>query len=66
MCDILAIQDYLSGRPLDPSGAKLELSGSVRPPADGVVLISGAQVGYMLEGIDSRNPLRTWRPEMAG
>ena len=35
-------------------------------PADGVVPISAAQLGYMLEGIDWRPPLRTWRPELAG
>lgn len=35
-------------------------------PADGVVAITAAQLGYMLEGIDWRNPHRTWRPERAG
>ncbi|HKT85386.1 MAG TPA: hypothetical protein VJQ77_04790, partial [Novosphingobium sp.] len=35
-------------------------------PADGIVAISAAQLAYMLEGIDWRNPVRTWRPEMAG
>jgi transposase len=35
-------------------------------PADGVVTISPAQLGYLLEGIDWRMPLRTWRPAMAG
>src|SRR3954451_24916077 len=35
-------------------------------PADGVVAISAAQLAYMLEGIDWRNPVRTWRPELAG
>src|SRR3954469_24271196 len=35
-------------------------------PSDGVVPISAAQLGYMLEGIDWRHPQRTWRPEMAG
>jgi len=35
-------------------------------PADGVVAISAAQLGYMLEGIDWRHPQRTWRPEAAG
>ena len=29
-------------------------------------LISGAQLAYMLDGIDWRNPVRTWRPEAAG
>jgi transposase len=35
-------------------------------PVNGVVPISAAQLGYMLEGIDWRNPQRTWRPEAAG
>ena len=35
-------------------------------PSDGMVAITAAQLGYMLEGIDRRNPLRTWRPEAAG
>ena len=35
-------------------------------PADGVIAITASQLGYMLEGIDWRNPVRTWRPEAAG
>jgi hypothetical protein len=35
-------------------------------PADGVVAISAAQLADMLDGIDWRNPVRTWRPEIAG
>jgi transposase len=35
-------------------------------PSDGMVAITAAQLGYMLEGIDWRNPLRTWWPEAAG
>jgi transposase len=35
-------------------------------PADGVVAITSAQLGYMLEGIDWRHPQRTWRPTVAG
>jgi transposase len=35
-------------------------------PADGVVTISPAQLGYLLEGIDWRMPQRTWRPQAAG
>ena len=35
-------------------------------PADGVVAISPAQLGYLLEGIDWRNPVRSWRPSCAG
>jgi transposase len=35
-------------------------------PADGIVAISAAQLAYMLDGIDWGNPVRTWRPEVAG
>lgn len=35
-------------------------------PADGAVTISAAQLGYMLEGIDWRNPVRVFRPQRAG
>src|SRR4051795_9644649 len=35
-------------------------------PADGVIAISAAQVAYMLDGIDWRNPVFTGRPEVAG
>ena len=37
------------------------------PSASGeAVSISAAQPGYLLEGIDWRNPVRTWRPSRAG
>lgn len=35
-------------------------------PADGVVTISSAQLGYLLEGIDRRMPQKTWRPLSTG
>ena len=35
-------------------------------PTDGVVSISAAQLSYMLDGIDWRNPRHTFRPERAG
>jgi len=35
-------------------------------PADGRVQISSSQLAYMLDGIDWRNPRRTFRPELAG
>jgi transposase len=35
-------------------------------PADGVVAISAAQLAYMLDGIDWRNPVRTLGPTAAG
>jgi transposase len=34
--------------------------------ADGVIAISAGQLGYLLEGIDWRNPVRSWRPDRAG
>jgi len=35
-------------------------------PADGTVAIIAAQLAYVLDGIDWRNPVRTWGPEAAG
>jgi transposase len=35
-------------------------------PADGMVSITPAQLAYMLEGTDWRNPVRSWRPAAAG
>ena len=35
-------------------------------PADGAIAISAAQLAYMLDGIDWRNPVRIWRPGVAG
>jgi transposase len=35
-------------------------------PADGVVTISSAQLGYLLSGIDWRSPQETWRPTSVG
>ena len=32
----------------------------------GVVALTAGQLGYMLEGIDWRNPQHTWRPGAAG
>jgi transposase len=34
--------------------------------ADGLVGISASQLAYMLDGIDWRNPVHTFRPERAG
>jgi transposase len=46
---------------------RLEKGRFVWPsPADGVVSLSPAQLGMLLEGIDWRMPIRTWRPEAAG
>jgi transposase len=35
-------------------------------PADGVVAISPAQLGYLSSGIDWRHPQQTWRPTSVG
>jgi transposase len=32
----------------------------------GAVVITSAQLGYLLEGIDWRNPVHSWRPSAAG
>jgi transposase len=46
---------------------RLERGKFVWPsPADGTVAISSAQMAYMLEGIDWRNPRQTFHPERAG
>jgi transposase len=34
--------------------------------ADGAIALTTAQMGYLLEGIDWRNPQRAWRPAAAG
>ena len=33
---------------------------------DGAIALTAAQMGYLLEGIDWRNPQQTWRPQAAG
>lgn len=46
---------------------RLERGRFVWPATNGeAVTISAAQLGYLLEGIDWRAPLRTQRPELAG
>jgi transposase len=46
---------------------RLERGQFVWPAASsGAVSISAAQMAYMLEGIDWRNPVHTWRPSAAG
>ena len=46
---------------------RLERGRFVRPSTTGgSVAISAAQLGYMLDGIDWRNPVHTYRPERAG
>ena len=46
---------------------RLDRGRFVWPSAkEGVVAISAAQMAYMLEGIDCRNPQLTWRLATAG
>ncbi len=46
---------------------RLERGRFIWPAAtEGGVAISPAQLGYMLEGIDWRAPVHTWRPQVAG
>jgi transposase len=46
---------------------RLERGRFIWPTAtDGAVVITSAQLGYMLEGVDWRNPVQTWRPAAAG
>jgi transposase len=46
---------------------RLERGRFVWPSAEGgAVALTAAQLGYMLEGIDWRNPRMTWRPKSAG
>lgn len=46
---------------------RLERGRFIWPATNGdAVAISAAQLGYLLEGIDWRGPIRTQRPELAG
>jgi transposase len=46
---------------------RLENGRFVWPQAkDGAVSLTAAQLSMLLEGIDWRMPIRTWRPELAG
>ena len=46
---------------------RLERGRFIWPAASaGVVSISTAQMAYMLDGIEWRNPQQTWRPQSAG
>ena len=67
-----AQQRIVADRDHDGQGAclftkKLERGRFLWPsPADGAVTISTAQMGYLLPGIDWRNPQETWRPTRIG
>ena len=46
---------------------RLERGRFIWPTVAGeAMVITAAQLGYMLEGIDWRNPVHTWRPSAAG
>jgi transposase len=63
--DLLKVLWY-DGQGLCLLAKRLERGRFVWPsPADGKVVISSAQLGMLLEGIDWRMPRRTWRPQLA-
>src|SRR5262245_15530142 len=46
---------------------RLERGRFIWPSSTGeAVTITAAQLGYLLEGIDWRNPVHSWRPSAAG
>jgi transposase len=58
----VAVRETAGARPLH-----LAIAGQACPgEGRGAVAITAAQLAYMLDGIDWRNPVRTWRPEAAG
>ena len=58
---------WFDGQGLCLFSKRLEKGRFVWPsPADGSVVLTPAQLGMLLEGIDWRMPVRTWRPEAAG
>ena len=64
--DLLKVLWY-DGQGLCLFAKRLEKGWFVWPsPADGKVVISPAQLGMLLEGIDWRMPRRTWQPQLAG
>ncbi len=64
--DLLKILAW-DGQGLVLYAKRLERGRFVWPQAkEGVVLLTPAQLSMLLEGIDWRMPVRSWRPEMAG
>ena len=58
---------YWDGQGFCLFAKRLEKGRFIWPsPADGVIGISASQLAYMLDGIDWRNPVHTFRPERAG
>jgi transposase len=65
----LMVQEVLwhDGLGMSLYAKRLERGRFIWPSAaDGAMVITPAQLGYMLEGIDWRNPVHTWRPSAAG
>jgi transposase len=57
-CDGLGMSLYVK---------RLERGRFIWPsPASGAVAISAAQLAYLLDAIDWRNPQQTWRPQTVG
>ena len=56
----------------DGFAVKDEITGTLGPGSEFTVTVSGvvgltaAQMSYLLEAIDWRNPQHTWRPQSAG
>jgi transposase len=58
---------WWSGDGLCLFAKRLERGRFVWPRADqGEAALTPAQLSMLLEGIDWRHPVRTWRPELAG
>lgn len=58
---------WFDGQGLCLFAKRLEKGRFVWPQAkDGSVSLSSAQLSMLLEAIDWRAPVRTWRPELAG
>ena len=62
------LDQLLSGRdPKELFAKRLERGRFIWPTTHGdAVTITPAQLGYLLEGIDWRAPIRTQRPELVG
>jgi transposase len=61
------IAGVLSGRKLSLYAKRLDRGRFIWPQTvDGAVSLTAAQMGYLLEAIDWRNPQQTWRPQSAG
>ena len=57
---------WFDGEGLCLFAKRLERGRFVWPQAtSGTVALSGAQLAMLLEGIDWRRPVKTWRPEIA-